>query len=71
MNIFNIENCDTAKRTGTLKLNHCSGVDVPICYSTIQGEITEEEHEKIVKRKMLKSMTLILDHIAQQLLQGM
>ena len=61
--------CGCSKNTHTL--NHCGGIDIPVCEYEVEGEMSLEEQEKVFKHKMLSSMSLILDQVLQNLLKGM
>ena len=61
--------CVCSKNTHTL--NHCGGIDIPVCEYEVEGEMSLEEQEKVFKHKMLSSMNLILDQVLQNLLKGM
>ena len=61
--------CGCSKNTHTL--NHCGGIDIPVCEYEVEGEMSLEEQEKLFKHKMLSSMNLILDQVLQNLLKGM
>ena len=61
--------CGCSKNTHTL--NHCGGIDIPVCEYEVEGEMSLEEQEKMFKHKMLSSMNLILDQVLQNLLKGM
>ena len=61
--------CGCSKNTHTL--NHCGGIDIPVCEYEVEGEMSLEEQEKVFKHKMLSSMNLILDQVLQNLLKGM
>ena len=60
-----------AKNSHTHTLNHCGGIDIPVCEYEVEGEMSLEEQEKIMKHKMMSSITLILDQVLQNLLKGM
>ena len=61
--------CGCSKNIHTL--NHCGGIDIPVCEYEVEGEMSLEEQEKVFKHKMLSSMNLILDQVLQNLLKGM
>ena len=60
--------CGCSKNTHTL--NHCGGIDIPVCEYEVEGEMSLEEQEKVFKHKMLSSMNLILDQVLQNLLMS-
>jgi len=60
--------CGCTKNTHTL--NHCGGIDIPVCEYEVEGEMSLEEQEKVFKHKMLSSMNLILDQVLQNLLMS-
>ena len=59
-----------AKNSHTHTLNHCGGIDIPVCEYEVEGEMSLEEQEKVFKHKMLSSMNLILDQVLQNLLMS-
>ena len=70
--LFVISGC--AKNTHTHEINHCGGVDIPICYAEVEGKRSLDEEiefqEKEFKSKMLRTMTLVIDQALQNLLQS-
>ena len=60
-----------AKNTHTHEINHCNGIDIPICKVEVEGEMSLEDQEKLIKHKMMTSINLILDQVLQNLLKGM
>ena len=67
-------NCATNNHN-THKINHCDGIDIPICWVEVEGKRTHNEEiefqEKQFKQKMLRTMTLILDQTLQTILSGL
>ena len=61
--------CGCSKNTHTL--NHCGGIDIPVCEYEVEGEMSLEDQEKLIKHKMMTSINLILDQVLQNLLKGM
>ncbi len=61
-----------AKNMHTHEINHCGGIDIPICYEEVEGKRSLDEEiefqEKDFKSKMLQSLTLILDQVVQKIL---
>ena len=57
-----------AKNTHTL--NHCGGIDIPICEYEVEGKMSAEDQEKIIKYKLMSSINLIIDHTLQTILSG-
>ena len=47
------------------------GVEVASCKVEVEGKMSLEEQEKIMKHKMMSAMNLIIDNILQNLLRGM
>ena len=66
-----VSSCTTNSHT----INHCGGIDIPICEHEVQGARTLpdeiEFQEKQMKQKMLRSMNLLLDQVIQNILSGM
>ena len=67
--LFIISGC--AKKMHTHEINHCGGIDIPVCEYEVKGEMSLEEQEKLFKHKMMTSINLILDQVLQNLLKGM
>ena len=61
--------CGCSKNTHTL--NHCGGIAIPVCEYEVEGEMSIEDQEKIIKHKMMSSINLILDQVLENLLKGM
>ena len=55
----------------TYKVNHCGGIDIPICYYETDSPINLEEQEKIIKYKFMSSFNLITDQVLQNILSGL
>ena len=49
--------CGCAKNTHTL--NHCGGIDIPICEYEVEGKMSAEDQEKIIKHKCLDIQEMI------------
>ena len=60
--------CGCSKNTHTL--NHCGGIDIPICEYEVEGKMSAEDQEKIIKYKLMSSINLIIDHTLQTILSG-
>ena len=64
----------SACATNSHTINHCGGVDIPICEVEVEGQRSLDEEiefqEKEFKSKMLRTMTLIIDQTLQTLLQS-
>ena len=60
-----------ANRTHTHEINHCGGIDIPICNVEVDGEMSLEDQEKLIKHKIMTSINLILDQVLQNILKGM
>ncbi len=61
----------TGCSTNTHTLNHCGGIDIPVCKYQVEGQIPEEEQLKLQKRQLLKTMNMTMDLILQKVLEGM
>ena len=61
--------CGCAKNTHTL--NHCGGIDIPICEYEVEGKMSAEDQEKIIKHKFMSSLNLIIDQALQNILLGL
>ena len=64
-----VSSCTTNSHT----INHCGGIDIPICKKEVEGkrnlpdEIEFQETE--MKKKMLRSINLLLDNLIQSILK--
>ena len=38
-----------AKNMHTHEINHCGGIDIPICNVEVEGEMSLEDQEKLIK----------------------
>ena len=61
--------CGCAKNTHTL--NHCGGIDIPICEYEVEGEMSAEDQQKVIKHKLMSSLNLIIDQALQNILLGL
>ena len=61
--------CGCVKNTHTL--NHCGGIDIPICEYEVEGKMSAEYQEKIIKHKFMSSLNLIIDQALQNVLSGL
>ena len=59
--------------TNSHEINHCNGIDIPICYEEVEGKMSLDEQiefqEKQMKQKMLRSMSLMLDQLIQSIIK--
>ena len=59
--------------TNSHEINHCGGIDIPICYKEIEGHRSLDDEiefqEKQMKQKMLRSMSLLLDQLIQSIIK--
>ena len=64
-----VSSCTTNSHT----INHCHGIDIPICYEEVEGKMSLDEQiefqEKQMKQKMLRSMSLMLDQLIQSIIK--
>ena len=66
--LFIMGGCAMNKHTH--EINHCGGIDIPICYVEVEGQRNLDEEIELLKPKMLRTMTLIIDQTLQTLLMG-
>ena len=71
--LFFISGC--AKNNYTQKINHCGGIDIPICYVDVDMEKSTRQEiiyqDKAFKSKMLRTITFVIDQSLQTLLKSM
>ena len=59
--------------TNSHEINHCGGIDIPICYKEVEGHRSLNDEiefkEKELKKKMLRSLNLLLDNLIQSIIK--